>query len=259
MIVKQDLVKKIKEYFDLNIYETKVWLALLTKGIVSAGETAELSGVPRSRTYDVLESLEKKGFAVVKLGKPVRYIAVEPNTLIEKMKLHTLHEAQDKVKTLSDLKDTQEYAELEHLHKSGLAPIKLEEISGFLRGKSNIASKIRELFGNTEKELTIYTSASDFERKARVLVPALESVQKKNIKIKLALSGDFEEVKRINARHNLKAKHTDHKGRFFITDRREVIFMISPENVEEELGVWLKAPFFSESLDTLCEYHLRKQ
>ena len=59
MIVKQELVKKLKGYFDLNIYETKVWLALLSKGISSAGEIAEISGVPRSRTYDVLESLEK--------------------------------------------------------------------------------------------------------------------------------------------------------------------------------------------------------
>ena len=50
MIVKPELVKQIKEYFNLNIYETKVWIALLSKGIASAGEIAELSGVPRSRT-----------------------------------------------------------------------------------------------------------------------------------------------------------------------------------------------------------------
>ena len=54
MILKSELIKKIKGYFDLNIYETKVWLALLQKGISSAGEIAEISGVPRSRTYDVL-------------------------------------------------------------------------------------------------------------------------------------------------------------------------------------------------------------
>src|SRR3989339_806705 len=60
MLLKQDLIGKIKDYFDLNIYETKVWLALLGKGIASAGEVASISRVPRSRTYDVLESLEKK-------------------------------------------------------------------------------------------------------------------------------------------------------------------------------------------------------
>src|SRR3989344_4237035 len=123
MIMKQDLVKRIKEYFNLNIYETKVWLALLSKGIASAGEVAELSGVPRSRTYDVLESLEKRGFVIQKLGKPIKYLAVKPHLIIEKIKNNTIALADEKVKILSNLKDTQEYHELEALHKTGVDPI----------------------------------------------------------------------------------------------------------------------------------------
>jgi UDP-N-acetylglucosamine 2-epimerase (non-hydrolysing) len=40
---------------------------LLSNGVSSAGEIAEISGVPRSRTYDVLEGLEKAGFVIQKL------------------------------------------------------------------------------------------------------------------------------------------------------------------------------------------------
>src|SRR3989344_6479146 len=109
MIIKQELVKKIKDYFNLNIYETKVWLALLGKGIASAGEIAEISGVPRSRTYDVLESLEKRGFAISKLGKPAKYIAVKPSIILEKMKTNTMRNAEEKVEVLVKLKDTTEY------------------------------------------------------------------------------------------------------------------------------------------------------
>ena len=108
MIIKPELVKRIKEYFNLNIYETKVWLALLSKGIASAGEVAEISGVPRSRTYDVLESLEKRGFAITKIGKPVKYISVKPTEVIEKIKSNAMQEAQERVKSLSSLKETQE-------------------------------------------------------------------------------------------------------------------------------------------------------
>ena len=86
MIIKQELIQKIRDYFGLNIYETKVWLALLGKGVASAGEIAEISGVPRSRTYDVLESLEKRVFTISKLGKPAKYIAVKPGIILEKMK-----------------------------------------------------------------------------------------------------------------------------------------------------------------------------
>src|SRR3990167_760950 len=103
MLVKTELISRIKDYFDLNIYETKVWLALLGKGIASAGQVAELSRVPRSRTYDVLESLEKKGFAIVKLGKPVKYIGVKPNIVLEKLKNNVRKYADDRIVTLSNL------------------------------------------------------------------------------------------------------------------------------------------------------------
>ena len=42
MITQKELVNKLKDYFDLNVYETKVWLALLSKGIATAGEVADL-------------------------------------------------------------------------------------------------------------------------------------------------------------------------------------------------------------------------
>jgi len=40
--------------------------------------------VPRSRCYDVLESLEKKGFIISKIGKPLKYIAVPPEEVVER-------------------------------------------------------------------------------------------------------------------------------------------------------------------------------
>ena len=93
MMLKPELVKEIKHSFKLNIYETKVWLALLQKGVASAGEIAEISNVPRSRTYDVLESLEKQGFAIMKLGKPVKYLAVNPSMVLDKLKNNLVREA----------------------------------------------------------------------------------------------------------------------------------------------------------------------
>lgn len=257
MIIKPELVKRIKEYFDLNIYETKVWLALLSKGVASAGEVAELSGVPRSRTYDVLESLEKRGFAITKIGKPVKYISVKPTEVIEKMKTQTLHDAHEKVKSLATLKDTQEYVELEQLHNSGISPIKSTDITGSLKGRSNVLSRIKELLENAQKEVIICTSAIDFEDKSRVLIPALEKLTQNNIKIKLVLSGEPEKVKRVSTKISVKARPIDSKARFFIADKKEVLFMVTHENAEEEMGVWLNSPFFTESLSSMIESTLR--
>lgn len=257
MMIKQELVKKIKEHFDLNIYETKVWIALLSKGIASAGEIAQISSVPRSRTYDVLESLEKRGFAITKIGKPVKYIAVKPTEVLEKMKSLAMQEAHDKVSGLSNLKSTAEYGELELLHKNGISPIKTHEITGSLKGRSNVVARMRELIQETEKELLILTTASDFEDKSRVLVPALEEALKKEIKVKIALSGNLDKIRKLISRLNIKINNANSESRMYVSDRKEIMFMITPENSDEEIAVWLNSPFFAHSIAHMLNTHMK--
>lgn len=256
MIIKQELVKRIKEYFNLNIYETKVWLALLSKGIASAGEIADISEVPRSRTYDVLEGLEKRGFAITKIGKPVKYIAVKPTEVIEKMKSRTMQEAQEKVTSLSNLKETVEYKELEQLHNVGISPIKSHEITGSIKGRANILSRTRELLENAQKEIVICTSAHDFEDKSRVLIPTIEKLLEKEIKVKLALSGEDEKIKKISSKLSIKPKKLGSPARLFMADKSEILFLITPEHAEEEMAVWLQSPFFSMSLNHILKTNL---
>jgi|SRR3989344_2771308 len=252
MILKQDTVNKVREHFDLNIYETKVWLALLSKGIVTAGETAEISGVPRSRTYDVLESLTKRGFAIIKVGKPVKYIAVEPKTVLERMQTNTLNKAQEKINTLSNLKDTSEYEELVQLHKEGISPVKIEELSGHIKGRANLLSKMKEMIYSAKKEIVIHTTVEDFEDKTRVLMSVLDKIDKE-IKLKISLFGDSYKVKRIASRNSLKIKESNQMGKYFIIDKKEMLLMIHPENIREEVGVWINSPYFANSLTTLLD------
>src|SRR3990167_7609374 len=86
MIVKEEFLNKLRQFFGLNLYEVKIWTALLSRGVSTAGELSDIGNVPRSRAYDVLESLEKKGFVVMKLGKPIKYLAVDPKEVVERVK-----------------------------------------------------------------------------------------------------------------------------------------------------------------------------
>ena len=86
MIARDDFLSKLRRYFGLNLYEVKIWTALLSRGVSTAGELSDIANVPRSRSYDVLESLEKKGFIIMKLGKPIKYIAVDPEEVVERVK-----------------------------------------------------------------------------------------------------------------------------------------------------------------------------
>ena len=80
-----EMIKKVR-LFGLNTYEAKIWSALLSRGVSTAGELSDIANVPRSRSYDVLESLGKKGFVIVKPNKPIKYLAVHPKDVIEKIK-----------------------------------------------------------------------------------------------------------------------------------------------------------------------------
>ena len=258
-MLKPELVKKVKSCFDLNIYETKVWLALLSKGVSSAGEIAEMSGVPRSRTYDVLESLEKRGFAIEKLGKPVKYIAVKPEVVVDKLKTNTMRNADERIKTLGKLKDTPEYTELQALHKDGISPVNRSDISGAIRGKSNIYSHVKEMLENSEKEAIVCMSSNELESKSRIFADTFDKLRKAGIKLKVALSGTDADIKRAESRFKIKAERINIDSRFFISDRKQVLFMINKQaENEEETGIWLDSDFFGNSLACLFDLANKK-
>ena len=96
MIVKEEFLSRLRKIFDLNLYEVKVWTALLSRGTSTAGELSNISSVPRSRTYDILESLEKKGFIVMKLGKPIKFVAIKPEEVVERVKRNLMNYAKEK-------------------------------------------------------------------------------------------------------------------------------------------------------------------
>lgn len=253
MLVKQELVSKIKDYFDLNIYETKVWLALLGKGVASAGEVAELSNVPRSRTYDVLESLEKKGFAIVKLGKPVKYLGVKPHIIVEKLKNNVKKDADERVDSLSRIKETDEYAKLEALYKGGIEPQRREDLSAALKGKSSISNHLREILANAKKEVLICTSADEARAKLKLFSQTFELLKRANIKVTMALSGDEKLVDKLSETLGIKIKKVDLDAKFFIVDRKEILFYLSNEKNDEDIAVWLNSDFFTQAFSTLFE------
>lgn len=252
MITNQELIRKVRDYFSLNIYETKVWLALISRGIASAGEIAQISGVPRSRTYDVLESLEKQGFAITKIGKPVKYIAVKPTVIIENLKSKALSQANEKIDTLSSLKETKEYAELDSLFKKGIEPVKHTDLSGIVKGKSNIAVYLKELLENAEKEVSICMPVTEVESKSKLFSFLFEKLKEKKIKTNLALNGDEKQIKKLAEKYNIKAKKTDLNSKFFIIDRKNFLFMLTnSEEGKDELAMWISSDFFVNSLATM--------
>lgn len=258
MLVKNDLVAKIKDYFELNIYETKVWLALLGKGAASAGEIASISGVPRSRTYDVLESLEKKGFAIVKLGKPVKYLGVKPRVILEKLKNNVRVEAEERFQNLANIKDTNEFMQLEELYNVGINPVKREDLSAAIKGRSTISNYLREIIDAAEQEVIVAMNVSEMRLKESLFAETFSSLKKKGIKVQVALSGNPEEVKKLSDSLKVKIEPVNVESKFFIIDRKEVLFYLNKESTKDDQAIWLNSEFFAQAFASLFEISMKK-
>jgi sugar-specific transcriptional regulator TrmB len=257
-IAKPELVKKIKDYFDLNIYETKVWMALLSKGVSSAGEIAEMSNVPRSRTYDVLESLEKRGFAIEKLGKPVKYMAVKPSVVIEKLKNNTIKYAEEKVDILSKLKDTKEYEELQTLHQVGIEPMKNHELSTSIKGRANLYSQMRDTMESATDSIYLATCVYEMTSKQKMFEEVFEKARKRNIDVKIIISDDENEAAKLSKKFHVPIKSKHINARFLMVDRKELIFTVKPNagvatHEDFDYGFWINSEYFTNSLAYMFE------
>tara|TARA_Y100000310_G_scaffold171786_1_gene171951 strand:+ start:8656 stop:9462 length:807 start_codon:yes stop_codon:yes gene_type:complete len=262
MIVKEEFLSRLRKIFDLNLYEVRVWAALLSRGTSTAGELSSISDVPRSRTYDILESLEKKGFIVMKLGKPIKFIALKPEEVIERVKKNLITSAKEKSKRLEKLKGDEVLEELAKLFSDGIKYVEPSDLSGALKGRQNVYNHLDMLVREAQSSIILVTTAEGLSRKLEVLLPSLEKAKKRGVKIRIAapinsenikIARDFSKVAEIKDIKELKA-------RFMIIDKEQIMFMLLDDKEVHptyDIGVWINTKFFAEALGQLFEISWR--
>ncbi|MBW3003641.1 hypothetical protein KY328_02965 [Candidatus Woesearchaeota archaeon] len=255
MIVQKEFLNKLRD-FGLNTYESKLWTALLSRGISTAGELSDIANVPRSRSYDVLESLEKKGFIIMKLGKPIKYIAVPPAEVLERIKKKLKQDSENQISVLNELKSSEVLDELNLLHSQGVDLVEPTDLSGSLKGRNNLYSHFDSLIKKAEQSVTIMTTARGLIRKQEVFKNSLSKAKKKGIKIRILapLTKETKEaVKSLKPFAEIKnAKDT--QARFIIIDGQELMFMLlndSEVHPTYDTGIWINSNFFVSAIEGL--------
>jgi len=258
MIVKEEFLSRLRKIFDLNLYEVKVWTALLSRGTSTAGELSTISDVPRSRTYDILESLEKKGFIVMKLGKPIKFVALKPEEVVERVKKNLVVEAKEKSKRLEQLKGDDVLGELSGLFTEGIKFIEPSDLSGALKGRQNIYNHLDMLVRDAQSTITLVTTEEGLNRKLEVLLPSLEKAKKRGVKIRIAapitnnnrkVAKDLLKVAEVRDVDKLKA-------RFCIIDSEQLMFMLLNDDKVHpsyDIGIWINTEFFAQALEQLFD------
>ena len=254
MIVQFDFLNKLKA-LGLNSYEAKLWVALLSVGTSTAGELSDIANVPRSRSYDVLEGLEKKGFIITQIGKPIKYLAIPPVEVLERVKESINNEYKERESIMDSLQESELMTELDSLHTTGIKLVEPSDVSGSIRGRSKIYSRLNIMIKNSEKSIVLVTTTEGLKRKSKIIGKSLEKAKSRGVSISVysPLNGDPDALNYFKKFADVK--NSDKlRARMCVVDHNEVLLMILDEGGAHEdydVAIWLKTPFVASALQTL--------
>jgi HTH-type transcriptional regulator, sugar sensing transcriptional regulator len=227
-----DKTKKAMEDIGLGSYEIKVYISLLEKGSMTASEISKKSNVPYSKIYEVLNSLEDKGWLESDSSRPQKFFPKSPLTALEAMKMRIESSIRDSKNTImSELMPIYE--------KSGVR--ERPEI-WVVMGVYNIATKIGEIIQTCQHELLI-ALPQIAEGIARPIQPTLRSLQEKGVKINVLASEEAnpDTIRAISRVAKVRLKNNMFGGGV-IGDSKHVMILLSEGRSEsgnfEPTAIW---------------------
>jgi sugar-specific transcriptional regulator TrmB len=152
----------VLKLFDLGEYESRTYAALVMNGPSTVKEIRRSAGVPYSREYDILESLEKRGFVKIRPGRPMVYSAVDPRKILKR-------ECEIRINVVENLLD-----EIGPMYDKSLKNESPEESFWAIKGKRNVRDKLVEMINGSKEEILIVgvspVSSDDVEKAVRASV-----------------------------------------------------------------------------------------
>lgn len=221
-----DRVRRSLQEFGLTDYEIRSYTSLLQIGPATASELSEASDVPYSKIYEVLGSLEKKGWIEMEHGRPSKYYPKPPSVAMEITKF----QLENALKTNEGLV----LDELQPLYeKKG---VRERPDIWIVRGNLNVLAKIRETIEHVQKEI-LAAVPSIPDPIAEMLIPLVKTIVEKGVKVQIMTmkSPMSENMAKLTKFCEVRVREQMYGGGI-IADNREVILLLGQEG-EEAIGL----------------------
>jgi len=193
----------------------------------------------------------------MKLGKPIKYVAVQPVEVVERVKKHMRSEAETKIKRLENIRNTEIIGELKNLHSQGIELIDPADLSGSIKGRHNLYNHLDLMIKNAQKSVTISTTSQGLLRKIEGLKPTMEKAKKRGVKIRIAAPITKEAKQSLTDVSDVAdVRHSDMKARFCIVDGKDILFMVLNDKEVHptyDVGIWVNTPFFASALEDMFD------
>lgn len=253
MITTQNMFDALKQ-IGLNLYERKLWVALLSRGTATAGELSGMAKVPHSRTYDVLESLAEKGFVVVQTTKPLKYMTVAPNDSLERAKKKLKEDTEDNMRRITELQSSPILKELEKIYKQGMKLVEPGELTASLKGRNAMHGQLETLFKGAKSNISIMTTSEGLIDLNTRHGELLKKISDKGVKIRIAAPHSKESAETFEKFKSFasikKVKKADIKGRMFIIDGSHTIFALTDDATHptQDTAFWSQSEHVAKNL-----------
>ncbi len=213
-------------------YEIRVYVSLLEAGAMTAADISKKSGVPYSKIYEVLNSLEDKGWLESDSSRPQKFFPKSPSTALEAMRMRSENSFRESQSAI--------VSELMPIYtKSG---IKEKPEIWVVRGIYNIAAKVSEIVESCHQELLV-ALPSIAQDVARPMQPVLRTLHERGVKISVLASEDTSAdiVKALSRVAEVKLKEGMFGGGV-IGDGKHVMILLAEGMVEngmiDPIAIW---------------------
>lgn len=248
MVASEEVLDQLKT-LGLNSYQRKLWTSLLSNGTSTAGELSEISDVPRSRSYDVLESLADLGLVRIQTGKPMKYMPVDPEEALERLRKKHKEEYNKMSNKIDRLKQSETFDELSNLHSEGVESTNPGEFSGALKGRYQFLQQMETMFKNSEDRIHLLTSEEGLKEIYNKHINHLRDAADRGVNIKIAApitDKVKEEAEKLSSLANLKhlPQEKGPGGRISIVDGEEFAFALTHEkdvDPTQDISFWSKS------------------
>jgi sugar-specific transcriptional regulator TrmB len=224
--VASQVGKKVLREMGLTDYETRAYLALLERGVLTASQISEEANVPYSKVYETLTSLERKGWIEMERGRPGRYYPKAPSDALATARMQLEEKLKDWERTI--------FSELQPFFEK--REIREKPDIWILRGEISTVAKLREMLDNVKSELMV---AAPTLPKALVdlVVPFLQRLKTTNVKILFMIPkqntswniAELEKIGEVRVRDQMF-------GGGVIADGKEAILFLGEE--KQTLVIW---------------------
>jgi sugar-specific transcriptional regulator TrmB len=208
------------EEFGLSQYEAQAYVALISKGTISASDLAYYSDLPRTKVYPTLLKLENKKLVIISKSKPIMCTAIAPEDAFDPI----IHEQINKVNAMNTLVSKLKKASEENRKSRGS-----EEKRYYQLSVTNVLSQLQTMIDGSKSSIQITIDQWGLgllsECKDQLL-----SVIRRNLDVKIIIPPSLigsEAQRRIP--DGIKIRASDVVQNCFIFDETEIL-IVSEQN-----------------------------